>query len=345
VLFVEPSKEVCVGIWRYAAMTMTLSVVSVRFEYACGHTALVSLPRVKAEGPGQRNERINQEKAAARQRACDFCPPVSQPIAVHSNNVVDVGTVAVGPAPTSSMLGRIDNALLDHADTGDRLHDQEPEEAMILTTTESAEAPDLAPATTPVLVLPTGVFPARKLSDEQELELTRLYSETPTPLGEIGRRFGIALTSVARIAQRHGAARRNPTISRSMVSDTPVATAAGTNQAIESETQPTLPQPAEQPTVAPTQGPKSVPARRRTVPVAHGPSAETPVGAQAVNSVPVATTKRRLPTADVASLTGLRQFVVKFTAEQTLEAASVLHALQQAQARGATEVTSIVRVA
>ena len=216
---------------------------------------------------------------------------------------------------------------------------------MILTTTESAEAPDLAPATTPVLVRPKGVFPARKLSDEQELELTRLYSETPTPLGEIGRRFGIALTSVARIAQRHGAARRNPTISRSMVSDTPVATAAGTNQAIESETRPTPPQPAAQPTVAPTQGLKSVSTRRRTVPVAHGPSAEAPVGAQAANSVPVATTKRRLRTADVASFTGLRQFVVKFTAEQTLEAASVLHALQQAQARGATEVASIVRIA
>ena len=39
----------------------------------------------------------------------------------------------------------------------------------------------------------------------------------------------------------------------------------------------------------------------------------------------------------------LRQFVVSFMAEQILEAASAFDALQQAQARGATEVISIVR--
>jgi hypothetical protein len=35
--------------------------------------------------------------------------------------------------------------------------------------------------------------------------------------------------------------------------------------------------------------------------------------------------------------------VVTFTADQVLEASSALDALQQAQARGATEVTAIVR--
>jgi len=39
------------------------------------------------------------------------------------------------------------------------------------------------------------------------------------------------------------------------------------------------------------------------------------------------------------------RFTVSFVAEQTLQAASALDALQQAEARGATEVTSIVRIA
>ncbi len=37
-----------------------------------------------------------------------------------------------------------------------------------------------------------GVPPRRKLSDEQEREVTRLYAETSTPTAEIARRFGIA---------------------------------------------------------------------------------------------------------------------------------------------------------
>ena len=40
-----------------------------------------------------------------------------------------------------------------------------------------------------------------------------------------------------------------------------------------------------------------------------------------------------------------RRFAVTFVAEQVLEAESALDALQQAQARGATDVMSIVRVA
>jgi hypothetical protein len=328
-------------------MTMTRSVVPVRFEYACGHSALVSLPGVKGWTPGQRNELISREKAAARQRVCDFCPPVSQLIVVHSNNVVDVGSAAAGPALTPSMLSGIDNALLEHADTGERVRDQELEEAMSFTTSEPAAESELAPAANPVVVRRKGVFPARKLSDEQERELTRLYAETATPPGEIGQRFGIALTSVARIAQRHGAARRSPTISRSIVSDTPVAIAAAdTDQGIESRTKPTPPQPAAQPTVAPTaRGPKSATRRRRTEPVAYRSGAQAPAKAPAENSGPVPTATRRSRTTGVANSTELRHFVVTFLAQQTLQAESAFDALQQAQARGATEVTSIVRVA
>ena len=243
-------------------MTMTLSVVPVRFEYACGHTALTSLPRVKAESPAQRIVRISQEKAAAGQRACDFCPPISSS-SLGSSDLDGVGRLTVALAPLAiapSMIDGIDNPPLEHAVAGEQVPEQEQEEAMTTTTTEPVSEPATArderpatPETTQAPTLPKGVFPLRKLTDEQEREVTRLYADTTTPLVEIGRRFGIAQTSVARMAQRRGALLRSPTISL------------------------------------------------------------------------------------------LRRFVVTFSAEQVLEAASALDALQQVQARGATEVTAIVR--
>jgi transposase-like protein len=48
----------------------------------------------------------------------------------------------------------------------------------------------------------------RKLTEPQELEVTRLYAETDTPPLEIAERFGIGESSVYRVAQRHGAALR-----------------------------------------------------------------------------------------------------------------------------------------
>src|ERR1700694_270731 len=48
----------------------------------------------------------------------------------------------------------------------------------------------------------------RKLNDQQEQEVTRLYAETETPVSEISKRFGIGESSVYRVAQRHGAALR-----------------------------------------------------------------------------------------------------------------------------------------
>jgi transposase-like protein len=48
----------------------------------------------------------------------------------------------------------------------------------------------------------------RKLSDEREQELTRLYTDTTMPVSEIARTLGIGESSVYRVAQRHGAALR-----------------------------------------------------------------------------------------------------------------------------------------
>src|SRR5919199_5978080 len=53
----------------------------------------------------------------------------------------------------------------------------------------------------------------RKLSPEQEREVTRLYAETQTPVPEISKRFGIGESSVYRVAQRHGAQLRGRTTS------------------------------------------------------------------------------------------------------------------------------------
>jgi len=325
-------------------MTMTLSVVHVRFVYACGHAALVSLPRVKAESPGQRNERINHEKVAAAQRSCDFCPPVSQPSVASNDLDSSIRRVAAIPAPGPSMIDGIDNAPLQHVGAAEFVLDQEQEEKMTSTTTPPAAEQDSAsatPATSPVLGRPKGVFPARKLSDEQERELTRLYAETPMPANEIGQRFGIALTSVARIAQRHGAALRSPAMRRAMASNTPMAIApADTDRASESEPNPTSQ--AVQPTAG---GPKSTSSTRPTTSLVHRRGAEASIEAPATKSGPVRAATRRPRKARVANSTKLRQFVVTFQAEQTLQAESALDALQQAQARGATEVTSIVHIA
>src|SRR3981189_2359747 len=50
-----------------------------------------------------------------------------------------------------------------------------------------------------------GATTRRKLSDQQEREVTRLYAETETPVSEISKRYGIGESSVYRVAQRHGA--------------------------------------------------------------------------------------------------------------------------------------------
>src|SRR5713101_4752540 len=55
----------------------------------------------------------------------------------------------------------------------------------------------------------------RKLSDQQEREVTRLYAETETPVSEISKRFGIGESSVYRVAQRHGAKLRGRTTTAS----------------------------------------------------------------------------------------------------------------------------------
>src|SRR6266852_1822168 len=68
----------------------------------------------------------------------------------------------------------------------------------------------------------------RKLNDQQEREVTRLYAQTDTPVSEISKRFGIGESSVYRVAQRHGAALRGRTATST---PKPRAVAASTGRA------------------------------------------------------------------------------------------------------------------
>ena len=47
-------------------------------RFACGHEAMVSLPRISGENARDRERRIAEEKASATLRRCDFCPPLEQ---------------------------------------------------------------------------------------------------------------------------------------------------------------------------------------------------------------------------------------------------------------------------
>src|SRR6476619_5717672 len=66
----------------------------------------------------------------------------------------------------------------------------------------------------------------RKLTEEQEREVTRLYAETDTPVSEISKRFGIGESSVYRVAQRHGAALRGRSTTTPKAAPKPRAAAA-----------------------------------------------------------------------------------------------------------------------
>src|SRR5215813_13604842 len=70
----------------------------------------------------------------------------------------------------------------------------------------------------------------RKLTEEQEREVTRLYAETETPVSEISKRFGIGESSVYRVAQRHGASLRGRTSTGASSGSGAASTGTGTGR-------------------------------------------------------------------------------------------------------------------
>jgi transposase-like protein len=155
-----------------------------------------------------------------------------------------------------------------------------------------------------------GVLSRRKLSDEQEREVTRLYAETSTPTAEIARQFGVAESSVYRLAQRHGATLRGrPPVGARPEHEVSAASAAP-------EVGRARPRPPASPTSTRAALAPRVAARR-------------PGGVR--------------PGVPKLARGGTRSFRVRFQAEVVFEAADIRDALRQAQARGITEVTAVTR--
>src|SRR5215204_5907541 len=155
--------------------------IATYLQYACGHGAMVTLPRIKGESPRVREQRIALEKVSASQRRCDFCGP---------ERAVTSPLLAPAPPPDGELSAG------DLSGEGEQM-----------TMATSTEQPSVSTASTPTGR--AGRSPLRKLSDEQELELTRLYSQTETPVPEIATRFNVGESSVYRISQRHGAKLRS----------------------------------------------------------------------------------------------------------------------------------------
>ena len=151
-----------------------------------------------------------------------------------------------------------------------------------------------------------------RLSPDEKREVARLYADTSTSTSEICARLGIPESSLYRIVKLQGVPLRGRTA---------FSTSPGTTQA------------ASAPSTS----------RKRSSHAGGRPRAQAPIETPAAKGGSVLTATRRSRTAGVTRSRKLLQFVVTFSAEQTIEAPSALDALQRALARGVTEVTRIVR--
>lgn len=172
--------------------------------------------------------------------------------------------------------------------------------------------------------------PRRRLNQEQEREVTRLYAETMLSVPDISKQFSIGESSVYRIAQRNGAGLRGRTASASSSSSSSSGSTSGSSA-------PATPAPVRrtrrtrttgQNTVAAPVTPVAAPGRRRRAPAA-----------AAVSVAPAVKTTRRGRRPSV----GLQRFEIQYRAQTVVRAANVSAALRQVEALGATDVLAIVR--
>jgi transposase-like protein len=183
-----------------------------------------------------------------------------------------------------------------------------------------------------------GRSPLRRLSDEQELELTRLYKDTDTSVPDIARQFGIGESSVYRIAQRHGAPLRTGSGAgrrgrrRSSEAAAGASSSGATRRARRTTTTPRrsgrVPQENEQ----------ARPRSRRTTRRQQASIA----GSRRSSQGQSAGTASRVAGPRTRSAAGsTRRFRVVFLAETIVAAGSIRDAIAQAEAQGATEITSV----
>jgi transposase-like protein len=184
--------------------------------------------------------------------------------------------------------------------------------------------------------------PRRKLTDEQEREVTRLYAETSMPVPEISRQFGIGESSVYRVVERHGATLRGhapvatqqpptPAEARPQPTGSSPSLSAGRRSGKPSAPRPST---ARAPRASASQGVKTS-SLRPTSPAVKGATA-----AHATRRSSAARAPQTPPTAPTSG--SRRQFRVSFLAEKIVEAENIRGAIRQAEALGATEVTGIV---
>jgi len=170
----------------------------------------------------------------------------------------------------------------------------------------------------------------RKLSDEQEREVTRRYADTTMPVSEIARTFGIGESSVYRLAQRHGAAlrgRQTPPGAPPAKPDTSGARAHPGARAVASVAKP--PETPSTPAVA------GAPARVRPRDAGAREVATLEARAQTERGLSGARARSRVKGA------ALGRFTIRFLAERIVQARDIRDALRQAESFDAIEVTSV----
>ena len=153
--------------------------------------------------------------------------------------------------------------------------------------------------------------PRRKLTDDQEREIARVYGATTTPASQISSQFGISESSVYRVAERHGL----PLRGRKAVS------AAG------------APPTAEPTAGAATTTTQAQPAARRRRRGAGGVRQARGRAARSSSASP----------ASDSGGTVRVTYRVTFIGVRVIEAAHIRDAIAQAEASGATDITGIVR--
>ncbi len=170
----------------------------------------------------------------------------------------------------------------------------------------------------------------RKLSDEQEGELTRLYADTTTPVSEIARTFGVGESSVYRLAQRHGAALRSRQTPPGAPPTTPAAAGARGRPGARAPTP--AAKPAETrltPAVA------GAPARVRPRDTGTREAEPSAAGTQTVRERSAARARLRVRG------TAPGRFRIRFLAERVVQARDIRDALRQAESFDAIEVTAV----
>jgi transposase-like protein len=167
----------------------------------------------------------------------------------------------------------------------------------------------------------------RRLSNDEAMEIARLYGETSTPTSEIRERFGIGDSSLYRIVQRQGIALRGRTTS-------------STRPTTQRAQAPAARRPRSS---SPKQAQKAVSRTgSNTAPRATRVNGRT--GGTGVRRAP-GTKKTTAPSGTVASRTGDNrgQYRILFMAERVVQATDMADALRQVESLGAIEITAVAR--